>query len=67
MSVYNIMHINDLDKIIKSETVFMKCLRGAKVSSSSFAPFFTVKIELRDIVGKLLATKENNAWVNNDK
>ncbi|EAS63551.1 hypothetical protein C0W92_03530 [Photobacterium angustum] len=67
MSVYNIMYINDLDKIIKSETVFMKCLRGAKVSSSSFAPFFTVKIELRDIVGKLLATKENNAWVNNDK
>ena len=66
MSVYNIMYINDLDKIIKSETFFMKFLRGAKVSSSSFAPFFTVKIELRDIVGKLLATKENNAWVNND-
>ena len=44
MSVYNIMYINDLDKIIKSETVFMKCLRGAKVSSSSYAPFFTVKI-----------------------
>ncbi|WP_318463617.1 hypothetical protein [Photobacterium leiognathi] len=67
MSVYNIMYINDLNKTIKSETVLMKCLKGAKISSSSFAPFFTVKIELRDIVGKLLATKENNIWVNNEK
>ncbi|OBU29284.1 hypothetical protein C0Z01_09900 [Photobacterium kishitanii] len=65
MSAYNIMYFDDANKIIKSETVFMNGLRGAKISSSSFAPFFTVKIELRDIVGKLLATKENNSWINN--
>ncbi|NOH73238.1 hypothetical protein F0225_18135 [Vibrio pectenicida] len=67
MSVFNIKYINESNKTIKSETVFMNGLRGAKISSSSCAPSYTHRIELRDIVGRLLAYKENNHWVNSIK
>ncbi|RJX71985.1 hypothetical protein DZ860_09165 [Vibrio sinensis] len=64
MSAFNIKYINESNKTIKAETVFMKGLRGAKISSSSIAPSYTHRIELRDIVGRLLAYKENNRWIN---
>ena len=64
MSAFNIKYISESNKTLKAETVFMKGLRGAKISSASIAPLYTYRIELRDIVGRLLAYKENNRWVN---
>ncbi|EGU34601.1 hypothetical protein VII00023_00885 [Vibrio ichthyoenteri ATCC 700023] len=62
MAAYKIIYLNDSNELIKSETVFMRGLRGAKTSSASRAPSCTVKIELRDIADRLLAFKENNRW-----
>lgn len=64
MSAFNIKYISESNKTIKSETVFMKGLRGAKISASSIAPLRTSRIELRDIVGRLLSYKEKNIWTN---
>lgn len=67
MSAFNIKYINESNKTIKSETVFMNGLRGAKISASLIAPLYTYRIELRDIVGRLLSYKENNIWTNSCK
>ncbi|WP_083796285.1 hypothetical protein [Vibrio sp. AND4] len=64
MSAFNIKYLNESNTTIKSETVFMKGLRGAKISASSIAPSYTYRIELRDILGRLVAYKENNRWIN---
>lgn len=62
MAAYKIVYLNDSDELIKSETVFMKGLRGAKTSAAALAPSCTNKIELRDITDRLLAFKENSRW-----
>ncbi|MDP2503943.1 hypothetical protein Q8W42_24985 [Vibrio splendidus] len=64
MPTFNIKHINEKNNTLKLETVFMRGLKGAKISASSCAPFCTNRIELRNILGTLLAYKENGIWLN---
>ncbi|WP_413112531.1 hypothetical protein [Thaumasiovibrio sp. DFM-14] len=64
MTTYNIKYINENNNTLRLETVFMRGLKGAKISASSCAPFCTSRIELRDIIGTLLAHKEHGVWVN---
>ncbi|MEZ9309475.1 hypothetical protein AB4088_22185, partial [Vibrio cyclitrophicus] len=61
---FNIKYINEKNNTLKLETVFMRGLKGAKISASSCAPFCTNRIELRNILGTLLAYKENGIWLN---
>ncbi|MEZ9042857.1 hypothetical protein [Vibrio sp. 10N.247.311.47] len=64
MPTFNIKYINEKNNTLKLETVFMRGLKGAKISASSCAPFSTNRIELRNILGTLLAYKENGIWLN---
>ena len=64
MPTFNIKYINEKNNTLKLETVFMRGLKGAKISASSCAPFCTNRIELRNILGTLLAYKENGIWLN---
>ncbi|WP_038177490.1 hypothetical protein [Vibrio pacinii] len=64
MPTFNIKYINEKNNTLRLETVFMRGLKGAKISASSCAPFFTSRIELRDLIGTLLAHKENGVWLN---
>lgn len=64
MPAFNIKYINEKNNTLKLETVFMRGLKGAKISASSCAPFCTNRIELRNILGTLLAYKENGIWLN---
>lgn len=64
MSTFQIKYINETNNTLRSETVFMRSLKGAKISASSCSPFCTNRIELRNIIGTLLAYKENGIWVN---
>ena len=61
MAAYKIIYLNDANELIKSETVFMKGLRGAKTSSAALAPSSTVKIELRDILTAFSLLKKTTA------
>ncbi|ANS87347.1 hypothetical protein VSVS12_03646 [Vibrio scophthalmi] len=38
MTAYKNVYLNDSNELIKSETVFMKGLRGAKTSAAALAP-----------------------------
>ncbi|AVF60475.1 hypothetical protein EIB96_13440 [Vibrio parahaemolyticus] len=64
MPTFNIKYINESNSTLRMETVFMRGLKGAKISASSCAPFCTNRIELRDLIGTLLAHKEGGIWVN---
>jgi nucleoid DNA-binding protein len=55
MAVYNIRYLDKEKKTIKSETVYMRSLPAAKTSATNQATESTFKIEISDVVDKLLA------------
>ncbi len=55
MAVYNIRYLDKEKKTIKSETVYMRSLGAAKTSATTQATENTFKIEISDVVNKLLA------------
>ncbi|MFA0213307.1 HU family DNA-binding protein, partial [Vibrio artabrorum] len=55
MAVYNIRYLDKEKKTIKSETVYMRSLGVAKASATTQATENTFKIEISDVVDKLLA------------
>lgn len=55
MAVYNIRYLDKEKKTIKSETVYMRSLGVTKASATTQATENTFKIEISDVVDKLLA------------
>ncbi|MFA0213305.1 HU family DNA-binding protein, partial [Vibrio artabrorum] len=55
MAVYNIRYLDKEKETIKSETVYMRSLGVAKASATTQATENTFKIEISDVVDKLLA------------
>jgi hypothetical protein len=62
MSAYQIQHFDEKDVLLKSETVFMKGLGGAKNSATMTAPLHTVRTVILDLLDRPLLSKESGQW-----
>ncbi|GAM65507.1 hypothetical protein JCM19232_5007 [Vibrio ishigakensis] len=62
MPTYAITYIDKDGQTLKSETVLMMNLPAVKRSASSQAPMHTVLIEIKDILGLVIARKVNHTW-----
>ncbi len=65
MPAYEIIYSNQKKVQLKTETVFMKTLNGAKTSAWVHAPEFTYRIDIKNLMGHLLTFNENETrWQN---
>ena len=62
MANYRIKYRDDMDVVLRKESILMRNLSAAKISASIKAPFGTESIEIYDITDKLLSVKELGKW-----
>ncbi|EPE2685115.1 hypothetical protein [Vibrio diabolicus] len=55
MPAYQVTYFNDKYEVVESEAIFMKSLTNAKRSAEHHAPQGIKKIEIKDIMGKVLS------------
>ena len=67
MAAFNIRHLDKNNVILHQETIFMKGVTAAKLSATALSPHNTESIEIRDLLGNVLAKKQKGKWVNLDK